>query len=404
VLELYRPRVKGKRARILYESRLVGLLSHPEGLFSTAAHVLDYQFGFKVSETWFYKFLERAFGWLLLSQLAILALSSCLVFIEAGEEALLERFGSPIGGREVLQPGLHFKLPWPIDRVHRFQTRQVQTFNVGFVHDEEDEHDERPEERTVLWTVSHYKQEFNLLVASRETTTNTVDGKRIPPVNLLSVSIPVQFQVSNLRDWAYNHITPKKLLEEIGTREVVRYLVGVDLLEMMSTGRFKAAEMLRARIQEAADARKLGVKILFVGLQDIHPPVSVAGSFEEVIGARQRQEAQKLAARADAVATNAWSQAEALRRQREAEADRTNVVVKALAQAAQFTNQIPAYRASPQVYAHLAYAQTLNRGSAEAKKVILAATNTQDVILLNLEEKLRPDILDMPLPAIPTPK
>jgi len=51
LLEIYRPRVKGKIARPLYESRLVGLLAQPESLFTTAAQALDYQFGFKVSET-----------------------------------------------------------------------------------------------------------------------------------------------------------------------------------------------------------------------------------------------------------------------------------------------------------------------------------------------------------------
>ncbi|MCI0541654.1 MAG: hypothetical protein L0Z50_41170, partial [Verrucomicrobiales bacterium] len=45
VLEIYRPRVKGAAPRILYDSRLIGLLSHPEGIFTTAAHALDYQFG-----------------------------------------------------------------------------------------------------------------------------------------------------------------------------------------------------------------------------------------------------------------------------------------------------------------------------------------------------------------------
>src|SRR5262249_14786662 len=38
VLEVYRPRVKGRVAHLLYDSRLVGLLSHPEDLFTTAAH------------------------------------------------------------------------------------------------------------------------------------------------------------------------------------------------------------------------------------------------------------------------------------------------------------------------------------------------------------------------------
>ncbi|GIT38123.1 MAG: hypothetical protein Ct9H300mP7_0440 [Verrucomicrobiota bacterium] len=59
VLEIYRPRLDDKKARLLYDSRLIGLLGQPGGLVSTATQALDYQFGFKVSETWFYKYLEQ---------------------------------------------------------------------------------------------------------------------------------------------------------------------------------------------------------------------------------------------------------------------------------------------------------------------------------------------------------
>jgi modulator of FtsH protease HflK len=406
ILELYRPRVKGKAGRLLYESRLVGLLSHPEGLLYTAEHVFDYQFGFKVSETWAYQSVRRYFPYVLWGQLAILLLSSCVVFIEAGEQGLLERFGSPVANRGVLNPGVHVKWFWPVDRVHRFRTDQIQTFNIGFVHEEKDDHDTRPEEEVVLWTVSHYKEEFNLLVASRDSgpSTNSVEGRKVPPVNLLSVSIPVQFQISDLRKWAYGHFRPAQVLEEIGTREVVRYLVGVDVLEIMSTGRFKAAEELRNRIQKRADELELGARIVFLGLQDIHPPVAVANSYEAVIGAEQKRIANKLDAQADAVMTNGWSQAEAVRRKSEAEGDRERLIMDSAARAAQFTNQVPAYRAAPGVYTQLAYFQALNRGSAGARKIAMAVTNTEDVILLNLEEKLRPDLLDLPMPEAPKPR
>src|SRR5213079_2555261 len=100
----------------------------------------------------------------------------------------------------------------------RYRTEQVQTFSVGLEHDEENE-----QQNTVLWTVSHAKEEFNLLVAARDTNTNTDAAKKSPPVNLLSVSIPVQFQITNLTAWAYNNTEPDRLLEKIATREVVLY-------------------------------------------------------------------------------------------------------------------------------------------------------------------------------------
>ena len=93
LLEIYRPRVKGKVARPLYDSRLVGLLAQPESLFTTAAQALDYQFGFKVSETWFFQLLRKSLPVLFLAQLAALLLSTCVVFIEPGEQAVLEHFG-----------------------------------------------------------------------------------------------------------------------------------------------------------------------------------------------------------------------------------------------------------------------------------------------------------------------
>ena len=400
ILEIYRPKVQGKVGLLLYESRVIGLLSHPEGLFTTAANALDYQFGFKVSETWFYRFLATYLRWIVLGQVALLVLSTSFVFIGAGEQALLERFGRPVTGGDLLDPGFHLKFPWPIDRVYRYRTDEIQSFYVGFVHGDKDE-----DEQTVLWTVKHYKEEFQLLVASRDpldvTQANAAQGKKSPPVNLLSVGIPVQYQIHDLRSWAYNHQNAGDLLEKIGTREVVRYLVSIDVQALMSTGRFQAGEELRNRIQARADELKLGAKILFVGLQDVHPPTKVAAAYEKVVGAYQTRNADILNAQAYAVRTNALAAAEAVKLKRVAEADSLRVTNRAAAYASLFTNQLYAFKASPKVYPQRAYLQTLVRGSLNTRKVILGTTNTTDVITLNLEEKFRPDILDIPLPSGP---
>lgn len=396
VLEIYRPRVKGQQARLLYESRLVGLLGHPEGLITTAAQALDYQFGFKVSDTWFYRFLEKALGWLLLAQLGILFVSTCFVFVEPGEQGVLERLGRPVTGREVLEPGPHLKWPWPVDKVYRYRTRQIQSFNVGFVDDGDHE-----KEKTVLWTTSHYKEEFHLLVASREqiVPADNVAAEQAVPVNLLAVSVPVQYQITNVLDWVYHHADAGQLLRLLATREVVRYLVSVDLNEIMSAGRRQAALDLQARIQQRATELKLGVQIALVGLQDIHPPVKVASAYEAVVGALQEKEAKILKAEGERFKTNALSGAEAFKIVREAEAYQARKEAGAIAQAAQFTNQMVAWQAAPDVYAVRSYLQTLARASRDARKIVFAATNTQEIIFLNLEEKVRPDLLDVTIPS-----
>jgi uncharacterized protein involved in exopolysaccharide biosynthesis len=74
--------------------------------------------------------------------------------------------------------------------------------------------------------------------------------------------------------------------------------------------------------------------------------------------------------------------------------------VNALAQAARFTNQIVAYNASPGVFVQRSYLETLSRGSStNSPKFFLGATNTDDVLILNLEQKVRADLLDLSIPG-----
>jgi membrane protease subunit HflK len=392
VFEIYRPRVKGQAEHPLYESRLIGILGQPGGLITTAAQALDYQFGFKVSETWFYKFLEGALAWIILVQLGVLVLSTCVVIIGPGEGALLQRFGKPAGG--VLKPGAHFKLPWPIDRVTRYEADRVHMFTVGI--EAEEAH---KQQRVLVWGKSHAKEEFDLLVASREQpATNSLGGEQSVPVNLLAVNLPVQFQIKNLEEYAYNYADAAAMLKFIAFSELTRYLVSVDLNDIMAAGRRKAASDLLERIQKRADDVRLGVKILFVGLHGIHPPVKVAPDFEKVIGALQDKAATNHYARAYAAEIVPLARADAARRINEAEAYLYRATALAAASSARFTNQLAAYEASPSVYKYRLYLESLTRGLEGDRKYVIVPTNLHEVITLNLEDKLREDLLDLKLP------
>ena len=388
LLEIYRPRVKGKIARPLYDSRVAGLLAQPESLFTTAAQTLDYQFGFKVSETWIFQALKKNLPAFLLIQLGVLIISSMFVFVDAGERAVVERCGKPAG---VFEPGAHFKLPWPLDKVYRFRTEQIQSFAVGYTPDEKTE-----SAGVVLWTVAHAKEE-NFLVGNHAAVSTDTNSANAKPVGLITVSIPVQFQITNVIDWAYKNSNPDDLLKALANREVVRYLAGSDLNELLSQGRLAAADMLRDKIQDAANARSLGAKIVFVGLQDIHPPTAneVAATYEKVVGAEQTRLAAVLTAESAAISTNASAEARAFTLNNVAEANRLRLQTQAFARAAAFTNQIPAYQAAPSVYRQRQYLQAFDDATANARKYILLVTNTTDVIIFDLQDKIRADLLDL---------
>ena len=279
---------------------------------------------------------------LVLIQVVVLLVSSCIVFVEGGEQGILERFGKPVA---VLDAGAHLTLPWPIDHVIRYRTEQIQSLYVGYEPDAN-------EQNVVLWTIPH-NNEQNFIVATRpvQGVENETPGEgtemeralKAPPVSLITVSIPIQFEITNVMQWAYQNKDATNLLSSLATRAVVRYLVGEDIDNLLSQARFDAAQQLQDRIQTDANTHQLGVKIVFVGLQDIHPPTPVAADYEKVVGAAQSKLAAILTAQADAIQTNALSLAQAFTTTNMAGAHSLQLESSWHARAALFTNQIPAF-------------------------------------------------------------
>ncbi|MFO1514258.1 MAG: hypothetical protein U1F83_15320, partial [Verrucomicrobiota bacterium] len=76
----------------------------------------------------------------------------------------------------------------------------------------------------------------------------------------------------------------------------------------------------------------------------------------------------------------------------------------ATARAAAFTNQIPAYTAAPGVYRQRLYAQTFPRAIADARKYIIVATNTQNVISFDLVTRPEDEYIGKVGAAINEPK
>jgi membrane protease subunit HflC len=72
--------------------------------------------------------LARSLVLLTLGALAVALAVTCVIFVDEREAVIVERFGSIVRvyDRES-DRGAHFKLPWPIDVVHRFD-RRVQLF------------------------------------------------------------------------------------------------------------------------------------------------------------------------------------------------------------------------------------------------------------------------------------
>jgi regulator of protease activity HflC (stomatin/prohibitin superfamily) len=102
-----------------------------------------------------------------------------------------------------------------------------------------------------------------------------------------------------LRSYIYKHNEPEKVLEAICYRELTKFASSAKIevedesdseQSLIGLGRAAAAQTLTERIQTAADKVGLGVEIVFLGLQGIHPPVEVAPDYQKVIGAVQQKQ------------------------------------------------------------------------------------------------------------------
>jgi regulator of protease activity HflC (stomatin/prohibitin superfamily) len=449
VFDIYRPRLAGQYSRAAFDSRLLGLINEPGDILHTATGAIDYQFGFKVSQTWFYKLLEKAVVPLIFFGAIMLYLLSSVLVINPNQKAVIEHFGNPIdkvtGKVWLVGPGLHFKLPWPVDIARVYPASDIKELQIGYVPKTDPKTGEVIRE-PLLWGKDHYKEEYSILVASRLDADKNTQGAA--PVSLLKANVPVQFRVKDLYAFLYNHTDPQKLLEDICYRELARFAAGASIevddeaalaTSLLGAGRTQAKQVLTQNIQAAADKAGLGVEIVFVGLQGIHPPTQVAADYEKVVGAIQLKQAIILQAdgqRNRTLSTIAGSvegasklsglASEYQKARQENNPQKTNEIEgrldKAFTQAdgdifctlreaqsysfekiaiarstgERFDSQVKAYRAAPEIYKREQRLTALEETLRPIRKyVIVADPNDAETFIVDLKEKLTPSLYDI---------
>jgi modulator of FtsH protease HflK len=438
IMDIYRPRLKGQYSRTAFDSRLLGIINEPGGILRSAADALDYQFGFQVSHTWFYKLLEQAIIPLVLFGAVTLYALSCIIVIGPDEQAVIEHFGKPVRDSNdvrIMNSGINFKWPWPIEKALICSVSRISEIGIGYVEDEAEKNEKRPK----LWGQKHYKEEYQLLVASEQTKEDSRESTTVP-VNLVIAAVPVQYRVNNIYSFLYNHEQPEKLLESICYRELTKYAASAKLeidmksgsdMSLLGRGRIEGSKILKERIQKVADEEGLGVEIVFLGLEGVHPPIEVAADYENVTGAVQ--EKQKLildaqAGRIKTLSTSAGSVDKALelyeldkkvkksekqndpnltenkrlldeafvlasgstyKKLTEAKTYAFKKKIDAEATGKRFAGQLEAFRASPDIYLYEQWIKAQEDTLKDIRKyVIVSDKNKKRITIIDLQDKL----------------
>jgi modulator of FtsH protease HflK len=183
--------------------------------------------------------------------------------VQAESEGVVLRFGKFL---KTVEPGLHFKLPFGVDRVTVLPTRRQLKLEFGFV--------------TPGYTNPHQPGKD----AREERSMVTGD------LNAALVEWVVQYRIEDPKQYLFDVRNPDQTLRDL-SEAAMREVIGdrtVD--EVITIGRQDIEISALARMQELAKRYTLGIRVDQVQLKNVNPPAEVQASFNEVNKAQQDRE------------------------------------------------------------------------------------------------------------------
>lgn len=395
ILDHYRPRLPDTEQRPAYDSRLSGILAEPQGIFETFSHTLDYQFGFKVSDTWFFRFIEKAFAPLLIVVILSFYLLSSFVLVRPGQAAVIERFGAPRNfyrGAEKdwaefakkhppLHEGLHLKWPWPIETAKVIDRSRLSLITLGFGSENEQEARQKADElrqKMAEWDKQHVKDETLYLMPLPNKMHKNSNAKA--NYVFISGAFMVEYAINNDADvyrFAYGFKDPQKMMRAIAENEITKFLAGADFWQVMANQTDIMRKKLLENIQKSVRDNKLGVDVVNIGISNFHPPAGDVGkAFLEVIASRQSKQLEIYKGEVEATKIVGLAPSEAGKLLTEAQAYKFQREQVSAAEAVWFKDQLAAFMAAPTIYPVMKQMQVLEKALVNPRKIILPQSTT----------------------------
>ena len=240
--------------------------------------------------------LDGKVKWIVLI-LAVVWLLSGIYIVNPDEQGVVLRFGKYV---RTVEAGPHYALPFPIESVYKPTVTQVQRVEVGF--------------RSVGQGRT-FQQGANR-VLPEEAAMLTGDE------NIVNVQFSVQYQIKNPVEYLFN-VTNQPAVVKNAAEAAMREVIGNSQIDSVLTdGKLQIQTEATQLLQEILNRYKVGVRVIAVQLQDVHPPKEVSDAFKDVASAREDKS----------------------RIINEAEAYQNEILPKARGLAAEVENQAQAYK------------------------------------------------------------
>ena len=204
------------------------------------------------------KINAKAIFGVLLVIIILVVISTSFFTVDQTEYAVLTTFGRPT--ENIVESGLKFKLPYPIQRVHILSK---ETFSL---------------------TIGYEEQGQGLEIQESESKMITGDE------NIILADLEVQWKIVDPISYLYRTNDPEQILYN-ATSSSLRNVIGSSTVDdALTDGRAAIINDIRDNLVKLVDLYDLGISIINVNLQDVDlPTTEVDAAFKAVTDAREER-------------------------------------------------------------------------------------------------------------------
>jgi Cu+-exporting ATPase len=322
---------------------------------------------------------EAAFRWLAGHRpqlfgpaIAFVALAIALngvYLIPPDEVGIVLRFGRQVMPHD--GPGIHYKLPWPVDQLTRVQDRRVRVVEIGF-RTTAAQPDAEP--AAYEWNVQHRSGRFQR--QPDESLMLTGDQ------NMIELNASIHYDLARPDEFVFGQFDGAATVRVAAESTIQSVVTGAPLDDVLTTGRSSIEQRVKSALQSRVDRYHSGIRVLSVRLEDVHPSLEVVDAFRDVSGAFEEKNRvvneaeayrneQVALARGNAKASLAAANGYTVERIHRAEGD-----------AGRFTQREEAFRSAPGPTQTRLYLETIEQVLPGKKKLIVDSTKGRRQLFL----------------------
>jgi membrane protease subunit HflK len=294
-------------------------------------------------------------GFILVLLVVVVWLASGFYIVDAASRGVVLTFGRY---SDVTEPGLRWRMPWPIQSHEVVNMAQVRTLEVGY----------RNNVRTKVL---------------RESLMLTDDE------NIVDLQFAVQYIVKDARDYLFNVRRPDESAQQIA-ESAMREVVGKSVMDaILYEGQVNIANNAHELMQTIHDRYGTGIAISAVTVQNAQPPEQVQAAFDDAVKAGQDRERQKNEGAAYANDVIPRARGSAARLQEEAQGYKARVIANAEGEASRFRQVLAEYAKAPGVTRERLYLDTIQQVLNSTNKIIMDFRGAGNLLYLPLDKLMQ---------------